>query len=147
VAPNVSLSLLTTPPGFSVSLYHPYLIKNARSLVASGNNKPGGPVITYVSTWTANQASHIMLARSGSFWVGLASFEGHSTARVAAPQVYALVDKNGDGVAEQLTVLKTGLFWPNGIAWRNNSLYVTGGCWRRWARATQPCMSARIKRA
>lgn len=41
-------------------------------------------------------------------------------------QVYALVDKNGDGVAEQLTILKSGLFWPNGIAWRNNSLYVTG---------------------
>ena len=25
-----------------------------------------------------------------------------------------------------MTLLKTGLWWPNGIAWRNNSLYVTG---------------------
>lgn len=36
------------------------------------------------------------------------------------------MDRNGDGVAEQMTLLKTGLWWPNGIAWRNNSLYVTG---------------------
>lgn len=52
--PNVSLSLLKMPPGFSAELYSPYSVPKARGMVASGNNKPGGPIITYVSTWQAN---------------------------------------------------------------------------------------------
>lgn len=61
-SPNVSLPLLKMPAGFSASLYHPYTVPNARSLVASGNNKPGGPIITYVSTWQGNKVMRVQHA-------------------------------------------------------------------------------------
>ena len=47
-------------------------------------------------------------------------------------QVYALVDQTGDGKADQMTVLLPDVYWPNGIAWRNNSLYISGFYNQRW---------------
>jgi glucose/arabinose dehydrogenase len=38
--------------------------------------------------------------------------------------VYALVDRNHDGVAEEMHVIASGLNTPNGVAWKNGSLYV-----------------------
>lgn len=38
--------------------------------------------------------------------------------------VYALRDTNGDGTADQTWTIATGLFMPNGVAFRNGSLYV-----------------------
>jgi hypothetical protein len=47
-------------------------------------------------------------------------------------RVYALVDQTGDGRADQMTVLLPNVYWPNGIAWRNNSLYISGFYNERW---------------
>lgn len=38
--------------------------------------------------------------------------------------VYALKDSDNDGVAERRYVLATGLYMPNGVAYRNNQLFV-----------------------
>jgi glucose/arabinose dehydrogenase len=39
-------------------------------------------------------------------------------------KVYALVDKNKDGRADQVFTLASGLRSPNGVAWRDGALYV-----------------------
>lgn len=41
-----------------------------------------------------------------------------------AGKVYALIDRNGDGRAEQQFVIASGLNMPNGVAYRDGSLYV-----------------------
>lgn len=38
--------------------------------------------------------------------------------------VYALQDADGDGIAEQRYVIASGLFMPNGVAYKDGSLYV-----------------------
>jgi glucose/arabinose dehydrogenase len=39
-------------------------------------------------------------------------------------KVYALADRNGDGVADERLTVAQKLFMPNGVAYRNGSLYV-----------------------
>lgn len=39
-------------------------------------------------------------------------------------KVYAVVDRNGDGVADDVRVIATGLNSPNGVAYRNGDLYI-----------------------
>jgi glucose/arabinose dehydrogenase len=39
-------------------------------------------------------------------------------------KVYAIVDRNGDYVADDVKIIATGLKMPNGVAFRNGSLYV-----------------------
>lgn len=39
-------------------------------------------------------------------------------------KVWAIVDRDGDGEAEERHVIAEGLRMPNGVAWRNGSLYV-----------------------
>ena len=39
-------------------------------------------------------------------------------------KVYALVDKNGDGRAEEVHTIASGLNSPNGVAWKDGALYV-----------------------
>jgi glucose/arabinose dehydrogenase len=41
-----------------------------------------------------------------------------------AGRVYAVVDRNGDHVADEVIVIADGLEMPNGVAFRNGSLYV-----------------------
>ncbi|HKJ09117.1 MAG TPA: sorbosone dehydrogenase family protein, partial [Gammaproteobacteria bacterium] len=41
-----------------------------------------------------------------------------------AGKVYAVVDRDGDGRADRVYTLLTGLDMPNGVAFRNGSLYV-----------------------
>lgn len=43
---------------------------------------------------------------------------------MTAHQVYALVDTNGDGVADAVKVVSRGLVQPTGIAFRNGALYI-----------------------
>jgi len=38
--------------------------------------------------------------------------------------VYALVDRNGDGYADRVRRIATGLDTPNGVAWKDGALYV-----------------------
>lgn len=42
----------------------------------------------------------------------------------AEGKVYAVVDRNGDGKADEVIVIASGLDSPNGVAYRNGSLYV-----------------------
>lgn len=42
----------------------------------------------------------------------------------SAGKVYAVVDQNKDGRAEQVHTIASGLNMPNGVAWRNGALYV-----------------------
>ena len=39
-------------------------------------------------------------------------------------EVFAVVDEDGDGEADRVHVMLSGMDTPNGIAWRNGSLYV-----------------------
>ncbi|MFW5867619.1 MAG: PQQ-dependent sugar dehydrogenase [Armatimonadota bacterium] len=39
-------------------------------------------------------------------------------------EVYAVIDDNGDHRAEEVVVIDSGLDMPNGVAWRDGSLYV-----------------------
>lgn len=96
--------------------YHDGNVKFARSLAASGNNKLGGPIITYVSA--------------------LGLFGGDLT----SPQnVTALVDVLGRGVADYKVnivpgALLGGATMPNGIAWFQNTLWIAAliqGVWGR----------------
>lgn len=48
----------------------------------------------------------------------------HYTPPLPLSKVWALVDSNGDGTAEQATALLSGWDTPVGIAWGNGSLYV-----------------------
>ena len=43
---------------------------------------------------------------------------------MGAGKVYALPDRNGDNKADEVIVLAEGLNMPNGVAFRNGSLYV-----------------------
>src|SRR3954467_1641759 len=38
--------------------------------------------------------------------------------------VYAVVDRNHDGVAEEVHTIASGLSTPNGVAWKDGALYV-----------------------
>ena len=41
-----------------------------------------------------------------------------------AGSVYAVVDKNGDGKADEVHTIASGLKMPNGVAWKDGALYV-----------------------
>lgn len=59
-------------------------------------------------------ARTLALAENGVVFVGSRS-EG---------KVYALVDSNNDGIAEKTLVIAKGLNMPNGVAYKNGTLYV-----------------------
>jgi glucose/arabinose dehydrogenase len=44
--------------------------------------------------------------------------------RVNRGKVYAVLDRDGDGRAEKVVTVASGLNMPNGVAWRDGSLYV-----------------------
>jgi len=60
------------------------------------------------------QARSLALGDNGVLFVGTGS-DG---------KVYAVRDQDGDGVAESRYVIAKGLYMPNGVAFRNGSLYV-----------------------
>jgi glucose/arabinose dehydrogenase len=65
-------------------------------------------------------AGHVPDARSMALGSEGTLFVGSRT----AGKVYALVDRNGDGKAEELFTIARGLDMPNGVAFREGSLYV-----------------------
>ncbi|HVS65195.1 MAG TPA: PQQ-dependent sugar dehydrogenase [Thermoanaerobaculia bacterium] len=69
-----------------------------------------------IDVWAADVpgARSMTLSDDGIVYVG--------TMRVG--NVYAVRDADGDGRAEQVTVIAEGLTMPNGVAWRDGSLYV-----------------------
>jgi len=70
-----------------------------------------------ISIYTANVpgARSMTLSPAGVLYVGTRDRDG---------SVYAVVDDDGDGVAETVREVASGLNMPNGVAWRDGSLYV-----------------------
>jgi glucose/arabinose dehydrogenase len=60
-------------------------------------------------------AREIALGTHGTVFVG----------SMSAGKVYALVDRNGDGRADQVRVVASGLEMPVGVAFRNGDLYIS----------------------
>ena len=62
-------------------------------------------------------ARAMALGANGTVFVGSMSARGGP--------VYALVDRNGDGRADEMKIVATGLQQPAGVAFHNGSLYVS----------------------
>jgi len=94
----VSLDEITLPPGFSIDIYAEGL-SNPRSMV---------------------------LAPNGTLFVGTRgappSLVGGASAD--AGQVYAILDRDNDQKADEIITIDSGLNAPNGVAFRDGSLYV-----------------------
>ena len=73
---------------------------------------PGFSIAVYAAD--VPNARSLALGKNGTVFVGT---RGGS-------EVYALVDKNGDQTADQVITLASGLNVPNGVAFRDGSLYV-----------------------
>lgn len=73
---------------------------------------PGFAISTYAPDVPG--ARSLALSPSGVVYVGTRREGG----------VYALVDADGDGSAERVVTIASGLRQPNGVAWRAGSLYV-----------------------
>jgi glucose/arabinose dehydrogenase len=69
-----------------------------------------------LEVWTADVPGARSLARSpaGVVYVGT---RGQG-------KVYAVIDRDGDGRADRVRTIAAGLTMPNGVAWRDGSLYV-----------------------
>ncbi len=93
-----SLDRISLPPGFSIDIYAEGL-SNPRSMALS----PNGTL--FVGTREAPQN----IARGGSAGAG---------------QVYAVLDRDNDQKADEVITIDTGLNAPNGVAFRDGSLYV-----------------------
>jgi glucose/arabinose dehydrogenase len=74
---------------------------------------PPGFTISVFATGVPN-AREMTLSPSGVLFVGTQG----------AGKVYAVVDQNKDGKADRVYTLASGLKMPNGVAFRNGSLYV-----------------------
>jgi glucose/arabinose dehydrogenase len=75
---------------------------------------PGFSIELYASDVAG--ARSMVLSPDGTLFVG--------TRRVGLGNVYALPDRNGDKKADEVIVIATGLYMPNGVAFRGGSLYV-----------------------
>ena len=79
-------------------------------------NLPPGFTISLFADDVPN-ARTLALGDDGEVYVGT----------VTQGDVYALQDLDGDGVAEKKYIIATDLYMPNGVAYRNGSLYVAEG--------------------
>ena len=95
---SASLDRITLPPGFSIDIYVEGL-SNPRSMALS----PNGTL--FVGTRGAPQN----IARGGS---------------VDSGQVYAVLDRDNNHKADEVITIDSGLNTPNGVAFRDGSLYV-----------------------
>ncbi len=73
---------------------------------------PGFTIEVYASNVTG--ARSMTLSPEGTLYVGSRG----------AGTVYAILDRNGDGKGDEVIVVADGLNSPNGVAFRNGSLYV-----------------------
>lgn len=73
---------------------------------------PGFTIELYA---TVPDARSMTLSPNGVLYVGTRRLEG---------KVYAARDTNGDQTADEVDVIADGLNMPNGVAWRDGSLYV-----------------------
>jgi glucose/arabinose dehydrogenase len=82
--------------------------------IASLRVPPGLAVTVYADDVPG--ARSMALSPSGIVYVG--------TRDRGDGSVYAVVDENGDGAADRVATIARGLSLPNGVAWREGSLYV-----------------------
>jgi glucose/arabinose dehydrogenase len=99
----LSSSLLACAPGVA-----------QRADVASLRVPPGFSIATYADDVPG--ARSLTLSPSGIVYVG--------TRDGGDGSVYAVVDDDGDGTADRVVAIARGLNQPNGVAWRDGSLYV-----------------------
>ncbi|BEH08549.1 sorbosone dehydrogenase family protein [Geobacter sulfurreducens subsp. ethanolicus] len=84
----------------------------ARTLPAAITLPPGFSIAVYADNVPG--ARSMALGAKGTLFVGS---RGQG-------KVYALMDRNGDQVADEVITIAKGLQMPNGVAFRNGSLYV-----------------------
>ncbi len=101
----ISQLLFTTACGFAQVKAHEELLKNL--------HLPDGFTISLFADSLPNARS-LALGDDGVVFVGTGA-EG---------KVYAVKDGNNDGIAEASYTIAQDLFMPNGVAYRNNKLYV-----------------------
>lgn len=75
---------------------------------------PGFSIELYAGDVT--NARSMVLSPNGTLFVG--------TRRIGVGNVYAIVDRNKDNKADEVILIAKGLNMPNGVAFRNGSLYV-----------------------
>ena len=95
---RASLDRITLPPGFSIDIYVEGL-SNPRSMALGPNG----------TLFVGTRAAPATLTR------GASADAGH---------VYAVLDHDHDQKADEVITIDTGLNAPNGVAFRNGSLYV-----------------------
>ncbi|MCH8811487.1 MAG: sorbosone dehydrogenase family protein, partial [Gemmatimonadetes bacterium] len=93
-----SLDRITLPPGFSIEIYAEGL-SNPRSMVLAPNG----------TLFVGTRGAPPTLARGVSADAG---------------QVYAILDLDNDQKADRVITIDSGLNAPNGVAFRDGSLYV-----------------------
>ena len=93
------LAMITACPAAEIPL-HTISLPPGFSIALYARNVPG--------------ARSMVLGGKGTLFIGSRS-EG---------RVYAIVDRNGDRIADEVKVIAKGLRTPNGVAFRNGSLYV-----------------------
>ena len=96
---GIPLGQVTLPPGFSIEVYASGLA-NPRSMVLT----PGGTVFVGTNA-------------------GFGAINGGPSPDIG--QVYAVLDRDGDHKADDVITVTSGLNVPNGVAFRDGSLFVS----------------------
>ncbi len=93
----------------------PFLTSPGRAALELGTIKmpPGFKIDLYCDNLPS--ARQMVLSPKGTLFVGSLESKG---------KVYAVVDENKDGKADQTYTIAKDLFYPNGVAFRDGSLYV-----------------------
>ena len=126
---SLPLDTIALPPGFSIDLYTSTPLPSARTLVLSDNTTAGN--IVYVSTNRLNNVSNsaavnkhtVLLIELPSRLIE-ASAVAATRVICAIMQVYAVIDRDADGVADSVVTVISNLPAPLGIAYANGSLWV-----------------------
>jgi hypothetical protein len=115
----IPLLLLTIVVILAQPLFLPETLKVSLSAVDDTslplgqiNLPPGFSIDVYARGVTG--AREMALSPNGTLFIG----------SIAGGKVYAVLDDNRDGQADEVIAIASGLHMPNGVAWRNGSLYV-----------------------
>ena len=114
---NLPLDTIALPPGFAIELYTSIPVPNARTLVLSDDASNG--TIVYVSTNGRSNVRLLLFART------LCTSSSGPTEYTLDLQVYAVIDHDSDGTADSVVTVVSNLSAPLGLAYANNSLWVS----------------------
>jgi glucose/arabinose dehydrogenase len=119
----MSLSMRSAIAALSCAVLAPGLIPSARAeaqVPAQAPITPPGQLVVPAGFQVTTFADGVQGARSMALGPRGTVFVGSQR----AGKVHAVVDQNGDGRADRVVVIATGLDQPNGVAVRNGALYV-----------------------